>query len=458
MSLNMVPHIDVSLYNARMRKLIEAIKKKFGAQAKGAVVLIANFESDTHQFVQESSFFYLTGIREPGVILVHDLDGVSTLCVPQYAQDRSAWMNVACPLVQENANKLGVTTVKMMGEQCKGYSFHHFFKQAEAHHVLEHLTKIVDAGGQLFSLLPNNAHECVTQRFVIERLTKFAPHLAEKFVDISPLVAALRRTKDNHEIERLYEAIGVTAMAQEAAAQAITSGVSEWEVQGALEYIFVAAGATPAFPSIVASGKNGTILHYTSTGDELQNGDMVIVDIGARVGGYCADLTRTYPVSGTFTKRQRELYSIVLQVQQYLAEEVHPGMWLNNPQDEENSLQHLAKKLLKARGLDQYFTHGIGHFLGLDVHDVGDSSRPLQEGDVFTLEPGIYIPAENIGIRIEDDYWMVKDAAVCLSEDLPRELEDVEKFMKEQAEEVDDDLEEGQDRDNEDNEFEDENN
>lgn len=458
MSLHMVAKVDVSLYVSRMRKLIENIKKTFGAQAKGAVVVCANFESDSHAFVQESSFLYLTGLNEPGIVVVADLDGCVTLYVPRYAQNRAQWMNIDIPLTQANAQALGVTKVVPMGEQCRGYSFHPFFKQAEFGAVLDHLAKIVDAGGTLFTLCPDNAREYVEQRLVVERIKGFMPRLATHFTDISPVVAALRRTKDNHEIERLYEAIGVTTMAHEAAAQSITPEASEWEVQGALEYIFVASGATPAFPSIVASGKNSTILHYHSTGDTLQSGDLVVVDIGARVGGYCADLTRTYPVSGTFTKRQRELYSIVLQTQQYLAEEACPGMWLNNPEDEENSLYHLAKKFLKARGLDQYFTHGIGHFLGLDVHDVGDVTRPLQEGDVFTIEPGLYIPEENIGIRIEDDYWMVKESALCLSEDLPREVEDIERFMKEQAADQESDEADHDEDDSEDFEFEDDQN
>ncbi len=439
MSLSMVPKVDVSLYVSRMRKLIASIKESFGAQTTGALVLFANFEQESSVFHQESSFFYLTGLQEPGVVLICDFDGKSTLYVPHYSQDRAAWMNISTPLVQANAQQLGVTTVTHLGDQCRGYSFHPFFQQAEYKHVLTHLTKIVDAGGKLFTLSPDNSREYVSQRLVLERVKGFVPRIAPHLMDVSPLVAEMRRTKDNHEIERLYEAIGVTTMAHEAAAQAIIPESSEWEVQGALEYIFVAAGGTPAFPSIVASGKNSTILHYTPTGDTLNKGDLVIVDIGARVDGYCADLTRTYPVSGTFTKRQRELYKAVLQTQEYLAEEVCPGMWLNNSEDEENSLHHLAKRFLKARGLDQYFTHGIGHFLGLDVHDVGDMTRPLQEGDVFTIEPGVYIPEENIGIRIEDDYWMVKESAVCLSEELPREAADVEQLMKEQEEDDDSD-------------------
>jgi len=209
----------------------------------------------------------------------------------------------------------------------------------------------------------------------------------------------------------------------------------ESEVQASIEYIFTSSGARAAFPSIVGSGKNSTTLHYTTNGRQMSNGDLVVVDIGAESDYYCADLTRTYPVSGRFTKRQKEIYNLVLETQNYIAEIAKPGYWLNNKDKPEKSLHHLAKKFLEKRGYGQYFTHGIGHYLGLDVHDVGDYMRPLRDGDVFTIEPGIYIAEENLGVRIEDDYWIVKDSAICLSEALPKSIEDIEKFMLEQIEE-----------------------
>ena len=189
--------------------------------------------------------------------------------------------------------------------------------------------------------------------------------------------------------------------------------------------------ARVAFPSIVASGKNGTILHYTDNSGTMRDGDLVVVDIGAEYRYYCADLTRTYPVSGTFTDRQRELYNLVLETQEYIASIAKPGMFLKNEDHPEQSLHHCAQQYLKERGYDQYFSHGIGHFLGLDVHDVGNVKEPLREHDVFTMEPGIYIPEEGIGIRIEDNYLMVKKGVVCLSEQLPKEPAIIEEMVKE---------------------------
>jgi len=429
MLFDITQEADVSLYVSRKKNLLSLIKQELSGTEKSIVLLFADFENDNHVFQQESSFFYVTGSKEPGVVLLCTIDGDSTLYVPNFAGNRAQWMDSCVPLVQENADRLGVDNITLLGEQCQGYQLHPFFSQKQYKNLLTSIKQVVDAGGKVFTFNPKNAHGYVQQRLVLERIKNFIPGLAQHVVDISPLVARMRRKKDTHEIEHLYEAINITTMAHEAAAQAIEKGILECEVQGALEYIFTASGADKAFPSIVAGGKNGTILHYVTNSAELQNGDLVVVDIGAKMNGYCADLTRTYPVSGTFTPRQRELYDIVLATQSYIAQEARPGMWLVNPNQESKSLHHLAKKFLKAKGLEKYFPHGLGHFMGLDVHDVGEITRPLQEGDVFTIEPGVYIPEEGIGIRIEDDFWMVKDGVVCLSEDLPREAEDIEKMM-----------------------------
>jgi Xaa-Pro aminopeptidase len=137
----------------------------------------------------------------------------------------------------------------------------------------------------------------------------------------------------------------------------------------------------------------------------------------------------------------------VLETQEYIASLAKPGIWLSNKDKPEQSLNHLAKKYLTERGYGAYFPHGIGHFLGLDVHDVGDYSVPLREGDVITIEPGIYIPEENIGIRIEDDYWIVKDGVVCLSEFIPKRAEDIEAIVQQVYADVDDADEEDGDMD-----------
>lgn len=419
---------QVSIYVSRLNDLCSAIKKDFQNQ-DGVVLMFANFENDADLFRQESSFFYLSGLQEPGIALLKELNGPSTLYVPNVSIDRAQWLDSFISLAPENAAQLGVDAISSLGDPSMGYRLHPFFKQNEYKSLIAVIEKLIVAGKKIFTCNPDNTYEYVQQRFVLERLATFIPNMAENIIDISPLITHMRRRKDMHEIECLYEAISVTTMAHEAAAQAIEPDIFEREVQGALEYIFTASGGRTAFPSIVAGGKNGTILHYSSNNAQLKKGDLVVVDIGAQVSGYCADLTRTYPVSGKFTKRQKELYNTVLATQKYIAEQACPGMWLINEKEEAKSLQHLAKKFLASKGLEKYFIHSIGHFLGLDVHDVGDRTRPLQPGDVFTIEPGIYIPEEGIGIRIEDNFWMVQDGVVCLSEDLPKEVDALEQMM-----------------------------
>ncbi len=421
---------NMAIYATRRKKLINAIKQEY-ADACGAIVLFGGFENDRTVFRQESSFYYLTGMQEPGCVLYVDFDGVSTLYIPNYTEKRSKWMVSAIEPTSECAQKLGVDNIELLGSPCAGYQLNPFFVKDCYNALIERLKKITISGEKLFTLAPQHAHNYIEQHVVLDRLKGFMPKLSSCVVDIASIVAQLRRCKDEHEIEQLYKAIEVTSVAHEAAAQTIADGVLESEVQASLEAIMTMSGARVAFPSIVASGKNGTILHYIQNNGPIKKGELVVVDIGASHEYYCADLTRTYPVSGKFTKRQRELYNMVLDTQEYIAEIAKPGLWLSNKEKPEESLHHLAKKFLAKKGYDQYFTHGIGHFLGLDVHDVGDYTRPLCEGDVITIEPGLYIPEENIGIRIEDNYWIVKGGAVCLSDDLPKKTDDIEKFMQE---------------------------
>ncbi len=438
---------DFSVHALRRKDLVNQIKHQHGEKAHGVVVLLAGFEREGGLFKQESSFLYYTGLHEPGIVLVIDLNGAADLYVPNCIDERKKWMSYPYPFTQESAGLFGMQTVQLLGDACTGYQFHPFFSREEAKGLLERINKVTNQGGSLFTLSPDSPNGYIDQRLVLSRLATFAPELTDRVVDISSIVANMRRSKDQSEIEQMYKAVEITALAQEAAAQAISDGATESEVQASLEYMFIGSGARAAFPSIVGSGKNSTILHYHDNNAPLKKGDLVVVDIGAELGHYCADITRTYPVSGVFTKRQREIYDIVLEAQEYIASLAKPGMWLSNKEKPEQSLNHLAKKYLTERGYGAYFPHGIGHFLGLDVHDVGDYSVPLREGDVITIEPGIYIPEENIGIRIEDDYWIVKDGVVCLSEFIPKRAEDIEAVVQQVYADVDDSDEEDGDMD-----------
>ncbi len=424
---------DFSIFKARRKELVDLIKQEHGA-VQGAVLLFAGFErpAGNSSFAQDSSFFYLTGIMEPGLALLLNFNGQTTLFVPQFNANRSQWLKESISL-SHVPEQWGVDVIKPLGDAFPGYQLSPDATASIFKNIHTEAAQIVEKQGKICMICPGNscyAYAFGGQHVAVTCLHQAIPGLAQAIVDVQPFLARQRQIKDMHEIEQLYRAVEVTCMAQEAAAQAIADGILECEVQASLEYIFTAAGARAAFASVVGSGEHSTVLHYATNGAKMHAGDVVVVDIGAMYEGYCADLTRTYPVSGKFSKRQKEVYDVVLATQEYIASVAKPGYWLNNPEQPEKSLNHLAQKFIAQKGYGEYVVHGIGHYLGLDVHDAGDYSQPLKEGMVFTIEPGIYIPKELLGIRIEDDYWVVKDGVVCLSEQLPKKTEEIEAFMR----------------------------
>ena len=415
-----------SCYVTRRKNLIKEIKQKYPNVQDGVIVLFAGFEQGPIAFRQENNFYYLTGIKAPGTVLVLNMAGRSTLYVPDNIKKRALWVTDPVVLIPENVEQFGIDEIIELEGSCQGP----FFSSEKYGGLRERLYKIVQKEGKILTLNPDNSYKYIEQRVAIGQLSTLIPAMESCIVDISPIIAQMRRIKDKQEIECLYKAVEITMLAHEAAAQAIKNDTIECAVQASLEYIMTSSCASRAFSSIVASGHNGAVLHYTADDTAMHDDDLVVVDIGARYNYYCADLTRTYPVSGKFTARQRELYDIVLETQEYIADIVKPGYWLKNDKHQEKSLHHLACAFLKERGYDQYFPHNIGHYLGLDVHDVGSYEMPLQEGDVITIEPGIYIPEEQIGIRIEDNYWIIEEGVVCLSEQLPKRPEEIEELVQ----------------------------
>ncbi|MBA2307389.1 aminopeptidase P family protein [Candidatus Dependentiae bacterium] len=422
---------EYSHFIQRRTTLLNKVKKAF-PNKKGSIMVCAGFESARHSFEQDSSFYYLTGLEEPGVILLLNLDGTSTLYVPQYGTNRGQWTSQGITEGKDKGTRWGFNEVVLLGEACRGYSLTASCLPNEYSTLLADLQDNQEKGEVLFA---EYGSKTIEQTLTLDRLLSIQPQVKQSIVDIAPLIASMRRIKDADELEFIYGAVDVTIAAHEWASTLIEPELFEYELQASLEFVFKSSGGSSAFPSIVASGRNSTVLHYTRNDQEMRKGDLVIIDIGARVDYYCADLARTYPISRTFTDRQREVYDVVLETQDYIAEIARPGYWITNKNVPEKSLQHLAVEFLKKRGYADYFNHLIGHFLGLDVHDVGDYNEPLKEGDVFTLEPGIYIPNERMGIRIEDNYWMTKNGVVCLSEELARDSYEIEEMMAKDLEE-----------------------
>jgi Xaa-Pro aminopeptidase len=231
---------------------------------------------------------------------------------------------------------------------------------------------------------------------------------------------SMRAVHDDEELLRMDKAIAITFEGHRAAVRRMAAGVTERQVAGDIESAFYDAGGTGvAFPSIVATGENGAVLHWRAADTPLGADDLVVIDIGASYGEYAADITRTWPVSGKFTDEQAQVYETVLAIQQKVIDAVKPGVSLDK-------LHRIAEQATLDAGYE--LPHGIGHFVGLEVHDVGDSSAPLEAGMVITVEPGIYIQGK-FGIRIEDMIQVTERGHRHMSVDLPRTVDEIEQYM-----------------------------
>jgi Xaa-Pro aminopeptidase len=252
--------------------------------------------------------------------------------------------------------------------------------------------------------------------------------------DVRPYVERQRVLKSPGEIALLRKAIDASVEAHLAAMETVRPGVWEYEVAARMEYEFRRRGCEwPAYPPIVGSGFFSTVLHYDADDRQMQDGDVVVMDVAGSYSGYAADITRTLPVNGHFTSRQREIYEVVLGAQNAAIAAARPGMSMGRGK---NSLHEIAFNYINTHGKDmhgnplgQYFIHGLGHSIGLNVHDPMNHNMLLQPGMVVTMEPGIYIPEEKIGVRIEDDILITQDGNELLSRRLPRAVGEIEKLM-----------------------------
>jgi Xaa-Pro aminopeptidase len=246
----------------------------------------------------------------------------------------------------------------------------------------------------------------------------------------------MRQVKSPGELALIQKAIDLSIDAQLDAMKRMRPGLFEYQVAARIKEIHEMGGCErEAYAPVVGAGFNSTVLHYSILNDQILDGDVIVIDAGGEYGGYAADITRTLPANGKFTPRQREIYDIVLGAQSAALAAVKPGAVLYGGKD---SLQQIAMDYINTHGRDKeghslgrYYPHGLGHHLGLDVHDPGDRARPLEPGMVITIEPGIYIPEENLGVRIEDDVLVTKDGYQLLTARLPRSADEIEKVMAE---------------------------
>jgi Xaa-Pro aminopeptidase len=260
-----------------------------------------------------------------------------------------------------------------------------------------------------------------------------APAAAVK--DVSSAVGTLRAIKSPGELALIQKAIDPSIDAQLAAMKLMHSGLYEYQVAAKMVEIHAEAGCeTEAYSPIVGTGINSTVLHYNKLDRQIDGGEIVLLDVGGQYSGYASDITRTIPADGKFSPRQREIYEIVLGAQNAALAALKPGMTLGGK--EATSLQKIAMEYIDSHGKDKeghslgrYYIHGLSHHVGLDVHDPSGPSRPLEPGMVITIEPGIYIPEENLGVRIEDDVLITPTGYKLLTARLPRSVDEIEKIM-----------------------------
>lgn len=254
-----------------------------------------------------------------------------------------------------------------------------------------------------------------------------------EIADATHSLARLRMVKSDTEVALIQHSIDVSIEAHRAAARRIRPGVAEYQVAAAFTGSLLDQGCErPAYRTVVGSGPNSVVLHYSALRRRMDRGETVVIDAGAECSGYAADITRTYPIEGRFTPRQRELYNLVLGAQKAAIAAVKPGESLG-PQ---GAPTKAAKQYLDAHGkpvdgkpLSHYFVHGIGHHVGLEVHDAFVPTEPLAAGNVITIEPGLYLPGEQIGIRIEDMVLVTDTGAKVLTAGLARDLAQMEKAV-----------------------------
>jgi Xaa-Pro aminopeptidase len=411
-------------------------RAKLAAQADGPIILWGftgrEEVSQAYVFAQEENFYYLTGHNEEGAGLIilpagqkGDVPNVSreTLFLPAKNLQKEKWNGVRMsPSDPGIEARTGFVAVK---------SFESDFRS-----MVENLAKTFP---DFYTILPYQKelggypHE----KAVVDWLQLAAPNAELK--DIRAQISAMRQIKSPGEIAFLKEAIDLSLDSHLEAMKMMRPGLYEYQVAARMVEVHAWGGSeAEGYAPIVGTGPNSTVLHYDMLSRKIEDGDIVVLDVGAQYSGYSADITRTLPANGKFTPRQREIYDIVLGAQNAALAALKPGMDFCNKGDK--SVRKIAYNYINSHGKDlhgkslgPYFIHGLGHHIGLNVHDPGEFCATFQPGMVITIEPGIYIPEENLGVRIEDDVLITESGHKLLSERLPRDPVEIEKIMAEAA-------------------------
>jgi Xaa-Pro aminopeptidase len=412
-----------------------ARRQALTAKTKGAMVLLfappeAEGPNDLYGYRPDDNFFYLSGWSEPGAGLLitggsPDRPYTEILFLPGHNPAQERWTGPK--LGPENPNATMTTG---------------FDRVEEIDNLRSELVRLLPArSAAVYTDVAAEEKSSHSQAAIdwLRRANAFP--VSVSFHDVRPLLASLRTYKDAGELDRIRKATDASMAGHVAAMRALKPGITERELSALLQYEWGKRGcARPSYAPIVGAGFNSTVLHYSDDSGVAQAGDVVVIDAAGEYSMYASDITRTLPVNGKFTARQREIYDIVLGAQQAAINAFQSGK-SHLASHHADSLYEVALNYINSHGKDlhgqplgQYFIHGLGHYVGLNVHDEGDYEAPVAPGMVFTIEPGIYIPEEKLGVRIEDIFYVEKDGRLInLTSTLPHTADEVEHAMSTSA-------------------------
>jgi Xaa-Pro aminopeptidase len=414
-ALERQPDADYRSRRVALAKLMEG----------GTLVLFAPTEAEgpnnLYGFRQEDNFYYLTGWSEPGAaVLINSNPYREILFLAEHNATQEKWTGPKLgPQDPDAARRTGFDGVASLDKM---------------HDML--LQLLPQPRATVYSDLGREAASNGPVEW-LRRGNSFPNYVA--FKDFKPLAARLRMVKDPGELQLITRAVEASEAAHQAAFKAIHPGITEREVSALMQYEFGKRGCErPAYAPIVGSGFDSTVLHYSADSGTMQDGDVVVMDVAGEYSMYASDITRTVPVNGKFSPRQREIYNIVLGAQEAAIHAFEAGKSRLATGPDPDSLYKAAFDYINTHGKNQrneplgkYFIHGVGHHVGLNVHDASDPSARLVANMVFTLEPGIYIPEEKLGVRIEDMFYVdAQGKLVMLTRNLPRTADEVEAAMK----------------------------
>ena len=424
--------INQQLFVSNRKNLLKEIKTN-SVVALNANDLMPTNADGTMRFRQNSDLFYLTGVDQEESILVLCPDFTDekfreVLFLRETNEQIALWEGHK--LTKEEAREAtGIQTVLWISEFQR--IFHTMMVMGNVEHVYLNTNDHYRADVSVDSR---------DQRFIKWCQQKYPLH---KYERLAPIMHRLRSAKSKAEIELMQKACDITGKAFRRVLEFVKPGVKEYEIEAEYAHEFLRNGSRGfAYEPIIASGANSCVLHYIVNDQVCRDGDVLLLDVGAEYANYNADLTRTIPVNGRFTKRQREVYDAVLRVQKAAMKMLKPGVVYFEyhkeiqkiTEQELIGLRLIDKQDIKKQNTEKplftkYFAHGTSHMLGLDVHDVGNMYQKMIHGMVWTVEPGIYIREENLGVRIENNVVITKTGIVDLMKNIPAEAEEIEDIM-----------------------------